>query len=199
MTLDDYINWMSGGDPSGLGEGAQSALAMNAVGGGISAGAGVIGGLSQIMAGIQADKAAGYRATQLRQNADAAQAVGTRQAYDVGRQTDMVQSRALAVAAASGGGASDPGVVTLMANTAAEGAYRKALALYNGQDKARSLEMEADSVAYEGKVAKRNALIGGALQMVGGGSSLLASRARGNSLYQRFSGGGPNTLDPGLN
>lgn len=192
MTLDDYIAWISGTTVDKLNSsGGKDALTMNAIGAGINAGTSFLGALQTIRGGAAAKDAADYQATQLRQNAGTAEAVGQRQALDVDQQTAMIQSRALAVAAASGGGASDPGVINIMAQNAAEGAYRKAMALYNGEDKARLLNMQADATEYEGKVAKSNAMVSGALQGVGGVANLMTSRARGASLYQRFGGGGP--------
>jgi hypothetical protein len=50
---------------------------------------------------------------------------------------DLVASRALAVAAASGAGVSDPTMVRVIANARGEGAVRAATALYEGQARSR--------------------------------------------------------------
>jgi len=188
--FDDYVKWMSGGnDLSRLSTGDRSALDLNAIGGGLSAGLEGVAAGSKIASGFAGLDAAKYVSAQLRQNAGQTVAAGQRQAFDVDRQTQMIQSRALAVAAASGGGASDPGVVSIMAQTAAEGAYRKAMALFNAEDKAQGMESQADSAMYEGKVAKNNAIVSGVLQTGQAGTSLMRTRAQGKSLYDRFSGG----------
>ena len=56
----------------------------------------------------------------------------------------LLESRALAVAAASGAGASDTTVVNIISNIAAEGAYRSSLALYEGQERSRQLRIGAE-------------------------------------------------------
>lgn len=146
---------------------------------------------SHVQFGIQARQAAQFQADQLRQNANTAQAASQRQAFDIDRQTQYITSRALAVAAASGGGASDPSVVRLIARDAGEGAYQKQLALYGGRDQAR-LDLEtADAKTYEGQTTERNSLEVGAAGYVGGATNLLKSRAKGASLLQRFGGDGP--------
>lgn len=175
--LDEYMKWMDAG-------------------GKISAGFSAVAGMNKIQAGFAGLDAAHYQSAQLRQNAGQVQAAGQRQAYDVDQQTRMIQSRALALAAASGGGASDPGVVNIMAKTAAEGAYRKAMTLYNADERAQTMMMAADAKDYEGEVDKRNAKVSGMLQIAQAGTSLMTSKARGKSLYERFSGGLTNNTQP---
>lgn len=60
------------------------------------------------------------------------------------RQARLLESRALAVAAASGAGASDTTVVNIINDIAAEGAYRSSLALFEGQERARQLRAGAE-------------------------------------------------------
>lgn len=173
LTLDDYIKWMD-------------------MGGKVSAGMSAVGAGLKIASGFAGLDAARYQSAQLRQNAGNAQAAGERQAYDLDQQTKMIQSRALAVAAASGGGASDPGVVNIMARTAAEGAYRKAMALYNGDERAQAMMAAADAKDYEGKVEKQNAITSGLLQTVQAGTSLLTSKARAKGLARYGAGVTPD-------
>lgn len=137
-----------------------------------------------MMQGQQTQQAKQFEADQLRQNGGQAQAAAQRTAADIERQTQMVVSRSLAVAAASGGGASDPTVVNMIAQNAAEGAYRKAVALYGGDEKKRSADTQADALEYEGKNARAGSLLAG-------GSSLLAASAQAASLYQRFGNNQP--------
>lgn len=169
---------------------------MNAVGTGLDAAGAVIGGLSHIQYGQQAAAAADFAAAQLRQNAGQVQASAQRAAYDVDLQARYTASTALARAAASGAGASDPTVVNLIARNAGEFAYRKAVALYQGEDKARLLEMQADAKEIEGENAERNSMLAGATKMFGAATSILKGTARDGSLLQRFGGGGPN-IKPG--
>lgn len=94
-----------------------------------------------------------YEADQLAQNANQQIAAAQRTALDARRQAMLVQSRALAVAAAGGGGATDVSVVTNMGRIAGEGAYRSAVAIYDGEDRARVLRMQAEAKRYEGALA----------------------------------------------
>lgn len=149
--------------------------------------------LSTLQAGNQARKAANFQAEQLRQQAGQQQAAAQRQAADIGRQGDMIASTALAHAAASGGGASDPTVINLIARNAGESAYRQAVALYGGDDAARVMQLQADAREYEGKQAQFNGVANAAAQGMGARASLLKGQAREASLYQRFGAGGPKT------
>lgn len=196
--LDSLIASWSGGSAdvvAGMTPQQQTPLADNAAGGLIEGFGNSLGAMSHIMYGLQARAASQFQAAQLRQNANTAQAVGERDAYEVGRNTDMVTSRALAVAAASGGGASDPTVVNLIARDAGEGAYQKALSLYRGADQARLMGMQADAKEFEGKAEEGNSFEVGAAQEGSSVASLLRSQARGASLYQRYAGGGPPSIN----
>lgn len=55
------------------------------------------------------------------------------------RRAAFLHSRALSLAAASGAGASDPTAVQILSGITAEGAYRGAMELYQGEEKARYL------------------------------------------------------------
>jgi hypothetical protein len=150
--IDDFIASMSGPDATGdkiaaMTPQQREPLALNAFSGAFQAFGQAESAVSHVQFGEQARQAADYRAQQLRINAGQAQAGAQRQAFDVDRQTQFITSRALAVAAASGGGASDPTVVNLIARDAGEGAYRKQIALYQGNDQARLLDSEADAAS----------------------------------------------------
>jgi hypothetical protein len=173
------------------GGGSVDPVALNSVAGDMESLGSNMSAASHVQFGIQARQAAQFQADQLRQNANTAQAASQRQAFDIDRQTQFITSRALAVAAASGGGASDPSVVRLIARDAGEGAYQRSLALYGGNDRAR-LDLEsADARLYEGKTTERNSLEVGAAGYARGATNLLRSQARGASLLQRFGGDGP--------
>ena len=143
------------------------------------------------------DKAAAYyEAEQYRQQASAAQAFGQIESAEERRQSRLAISRMMAVAAASGAGASDPTVVNLIARQAGEGAYRSAVALYEGEERARTLRMSAEARKYEGDRA-----------LIESGESAAAYRSRakstkraaglgmlaeGLSLYSKYGGAGPS-------
>lgn len=97
--------------------------------------------------------ALGFEAEQLRVQAGQSVAAAQHAAREQRRQADLLQSRAIAVAAASGGGVSDPTVVNILGKIAGEGAYRAGLAIYEGEERARTLRMGAAARDYEGALA----------------------------------------------
>lgn len=157
------------------------------------AGGSIAGALSHLDYARDAARALHFQAEQMRQNAGQAQAAAQREAYSVEREAEYTASRALAVAAASGGGASDPTVVGLMARNAAEMAYRKQIALYEGDEQARMQKMGAEAKDYEAASARRAGNVAAMGKVYGAGTSLLRGYARDSSLMQRFGGDGPNT------
>lgn len=84
-----------------------------------------------------------FQAVQLEQQAQVASALSQRAAAEDERQGRFQASRSLAVAAASGGGVTDPTVVNLIANTKGEAHYRANVSLYEGETRARSLRLAA--------------------------------------------------------
>lgn len=165
--------------------------ALNNAGTSLDVGGQLIGAVSHLEYGMQARRAAEFQSAQLRQNAGQALASSQRAAISVDRSSQMVASAALATAAASGGGASDPGVVNLIAENAGEAAYRKQVVLYQGEDRAQAMGLAADAKDYEGKSTKVNqTLVAGAKAFASGGT-LIKGEARDASLFQRFGGGGP--------
>lgn len=139
-------------------------------------------------AGARQKAASEFEAAQLEQNAGQAIASSQREAEEQRRQTRLVQSRALALSAASGGGVTDPTVVNLIGDIAGEGAYRAGVALYQGADKARQMNMGASAKRYEGDLA-----------VEAGNNKAKAYRMQGiagafgsaTSLFGKYGGGGP--------
>lgn len=143
--------------------------------------------MSNAQAQAQADA---FKAAQYEQQAGQSIATGQRQAIEQKRQAQLLQSRALAVAAASGAGASDPTVVHLIAQIGGEGAYRAAVAMYDSEEKARQLRLNAAASRYEGDAA----LLGGEAQKSAYDTSAVSSLLSGaGTLYTRFGMGGPKT------
>lgn len=93
-------------------------------------------------------------ADQLDAQAGVYRASSQREAMEQRRQATLTGSRALTLAAASGGGASDPTVMNILANISGEGEYRALTALYDGEEKARSNEFEAGTRRKEAKNTK---------------------------------------------
>jgi len=142
-------------------------------------------GQSAKQQGQAEQQAANYRAEQLDQIAGQSIAASQRVAQEQRRQARLLASRALAVAAASGGGASDSSVTRIIADIHGEGAYRAAVALYEGEDRARQERMAASATRYEGELAAQsgsNAAKAGNIMALG---SLLSG---GMSLYEKYKG-----------
>jgi hypothetical protein len=136
--------------------------------------------------------AAEFEAAQMREQANDVFASAQRAAWNEKRATQYLMSETLARAAASGGGASDPTVINIIAQQAQEGSYRQQVALYEGSERAHLLKMQATAREYEGQsreVAGRNARRGSNLAAA---ASLLGSFARDSSMLQRFGGDGPD-------
>lgn len=153
----------------------------------------VLGGLSSASAakleGERAKVAAEFQAWQAEEQAGTAIAISQRQALEEQRQGRLAASRALAIAAASGGGASDPTIVNLLANAAGEGAYRAQVALYEGEAKARQLRLDAAAGRLSGAWAKQE----GASRAVGLSLAATGAGARGAaSLYAKYGMKGPS-------
>lgn len=129
--------------------------------------------------GVQAKKTADYEAAQMDVNAGQDRAMAQRQAIENRREARLADSRLQAVAAASGGGASDPTVIKLSQDINAEGEYNALSSLYSGEESARQLEGSADLRRYEGKNAKRAGTIK-AISTVLAGAGGMASKYGGS-------------------
>src|SRR3546814_19253939 len=95
------------------------------------------------------------------------------------RRERLVQSNLIASAAASGAGASDPTILDLQGDIAAEGEYRALTALYQGEERARSMEtqarlrpLEGAQVAKAGRSANSGAKIGAFAPVLSSAGSL---------------------------
>ena len=95
-------------------------------------------------------RAAEYQAQQLTTNAGQAQAVAQRAAMEEIRKSMLLQSRAIAVSAASGGGALDPTVMALVSGLSKEGQLAAETQIYGGEERARSMREQAKATRYEG-------------------------------------------------
>ena len=105
---------------------------------------------------------ANYEAAQADYLAGQAKAASQRGAFEERRMAALLASKTLANAAASGAGASDANVVSILNQIYMEGAYRSQLALYEGEEKARSYNVAATSRRLSGKSASSAALAEGA-------------------------------------
>lgn len=116
-------------------------------------------------------------------------AIAQRQAMEEQRQGEMQASRALAVAAASGGGVSDPTIMNLLANIKGEAVYRANVALYEGEARARQLRLEA----LAGRATGAEEVVEGLRQERAYQTSSVGSLIKGGaSLYAKYGRGGPD-------
>ncbi len=148
-------------------------------------------GSSYAQAG-QAERAAAYAHAQgLDQNAGQTRATSQQQAYFDRRSGRFAASRALAQAAASGGGAADPSVIKIISDLKGESEYQALADMASGESRARSLEYQGvldryggDVSAYTGKVRKSVAR-----------QQALNTIAKGaQTLFDRYGGDGPPTV-----
>jgi hypothetical protein len=160
-------------------------------------------GESAKLTGQRRNVAAQFQAVQLEQQAGQSVAASQRVALEEKRKANLFASRALALAGASGGGASDPTVVRIIASIVGEGSYRAAVAHYRGEDEARKLRTGAKVARYQGALAEMAGLeeqtaheIGGFAAALSGGASFLRPSNTpdpldgASSLSDRYGNGG---------
>lgn len=118
------------------------------------AGAGM-SALSSISAGRQQNAAAKYEARQMEYNAKQQEAAGQQEAIKARREANLLASRALAVAGASGAGTVDPNVLNIVSGIQGEGEYNAQMARYNTRSQAESMRAQAGARRLEGKNAAK--------------------------------------------
>lgn len=143
--------------------------------------------------GARRRASAEFEAAQLRLAAEEASGAGLRAAQDETLRAQTVNSTALARAAASGAGASDPTVMSILARTGAEGAYRSAVAMYQGESQARLDRLRAAAASFDGETSSQDASMSGRLADMTAVNTLLSGGVKGLSMYERFF---PNEMKP---
>lgn len=86
-------------------------------------------------------------------------AAGTREAREQDRKREYMNSRALAVGAASGAGTSGPGFVKVLADLDAEGEYRTLSTLWSAQNDSEGLYFRANAARREMKSINSMAMV----------------------------------------
>ena len=134
-------------------------------------------------AGQRQRQAKEFEAAGLETAAGQAVAAGQQRSFEEQRRARLVASRAVALSAAGGGGATDPTVVKLLSDLEGEGAYRAAVQVYQGEEEARVLRQRAAGARYEGGMAEEaGAARAGAYRTAGAGALL----SGGASLYAKY-------------
>lgn len=153
-------------------------LVAGIIGSVVSAGGSLLGG-SQDNAAAQAQaQAQEIQAQQLAQNAGQERAAAQQNAIEERRKARLARSRNEAVAAASGGSASDPTVLAINEGLAGQGEYNALTALYQGEARAQGLEADAAAARYSAKQARRAGRSAQAGSVFGATTSLLGDAAR---------------------
>lgn len=99
-------------------------------------------------------KQAEYKAKQLEEQSNEARAASQRTAEDERHKEQIAGSTLQARAAASGAGATDDTVIKLDSDMASKGEYNALGELYNGENRARGIQMQADSSRFDGQIQK---------------------------------------------
>lgn len=173
--------------------------ALTVVGGGISAAGTIMGGNAAADAGKSARDSQYFKATQEEMAAQESRASSQRDALEKGRETTLLQSKLQARAAASGGGADDPGVITLAEGIAGRGEYEALTDMYKGENRARGLEdsamgsrMTGDAALAEGEAKKSASRWSAAGTIIGSAGSAFSTY---NKLPGRTGGRDMRSLD----
>jgi hypothetical protein len=106
-------------------------------------------GEAEQRAGKARQKSLKHQAKQARQNAGQERASAQRAAIEKRREARYLSSRALALAAKSGGGTGGSAAV-ILGDIGAEGEFRALTEMYTGEERAKHLETQADSLIFEG-------------------------------------------------
>lgn len=131
----------------------------------------LLSAFGSIREGKEAKKAADTEAARLRRQAGQTRASAQREALESRRMSRYAQSRAQALAAAGGGGASDPTVQNILADLAGEGEYGALTALFEGEERALGMEDTATAVQREGRAKRTSGYLQAAGTLLSGGSS----------------------------
>lgn len=137
-------------------------------------------GKAAVKAAERRQQAAEFAAQQQEINAGQAKAASQRDAYFQGLQADQLIS---AIRARAGAGASDPGVLNIIANATARKAYNMQAALYGGEEKSRTLLMDAAGKRYDAKLGIQDAQSTKKASMLAAGGALFEGAT---SIYQKY-------------
>lgn len=121
---------------------------------------------------VNAKRGADFEAKQMETQAGQERASAQRRAREDRREKRLIQSRAQALSAASGGGAVDPSVVDIIGDLEEDGEYRALNSIWEGEDRARGLTTGAKQRRKQGRFALTSGLMGSAGTILDGSSSM---------------------------
>lgn len=137
-------------------------------------GSGVLGAVGAIQQGEQQAAQAKFAAQQQEAQAKQERAVSQRKALQARREQQLLQSKQLAIAAAQGG-ASDPSVLDIFADTAAKGELSVQRELAIGEQRARGLVAQAEQTRIAGEQARQAGIISGVGGLLSSASQIYTS------------------------
>lgn len=134
----------------------------------IGAVASVISAIGGVVSGVAANNQAQFEAQQQEMQGKEELAASQRQADQQRQEAKMVQSRQQALAAASGGGATDPTIVRLMTQTAQQGELNAQTSLFGGENRKRGLFDSAMGTRMSGQASMFGSFLGAAGSLASG-------------------------------
>lgn len=137
--------------------------------------------LSEAKAGADANAQAKAQAAAFVNKANADAAAAERQAIQSRREGQYLASRAQAIAAASGAGASDPTVANIIGGIKGQSEYTALTQLYEGETDAGNALSNSQAVRNEGRAAQGAGTLRGVSTVLSGASDM----------YWKYGGGGP--------
>ena len=114
-------------------------------------------GQSHLQFGVNQLASMKFQAQQLMDNAHTVQGTSQIAAWQQRQQTATVLSNQRAAAAGDGGSATDPSVIQIMGRTAGRGAMNALQDLATGQERARTMQMQAEGDIYSGELGMQQA------------------------------------------
>lgn len=157
----------------------------------------------QAYGSIQQGKAAKENAYNLARQKEregrAAQAESQREALNERKKANYAESRALAVAASSGAGVSNPTVQNILGDIRAEGDYRVLSSLYSGDTDAELANYAASVTRKQGRASQRGAYLNSASTILSGASDFYSKYGNAPANYSgasdRYAGMGDYNLN----
>ena len=141
-----------------------------------------------------------FEARQMETKANEQRAVAQREAINRRREGDILTSRALAAAGASGAGTLDPGVLSLIGGINRETEFAASTELFNAESAATNMESQAGATRLSGRNSRTAGMIGATTTMLSsiGDTAMYFGRTKSETLSnqdaidntRRYSGGG---------
>ena len=148
----------------------------------------VIGSIQQMraqkVAAAQQQAIADAQAQSMEQQAGQERAASQRAAIQAREEGKLVQSRAQAIAAASGAGSLDPSIINITGGIDTETELRAQTALFEGEERGRGLEHQADIARATGSLRAQQHESQAQQALFTAGGTLLSG---GADLYDKYS------------